>query len=136
MRLHLAMSCPPTAIFAAALSLTTSAPPLMAQERRPLRVHDLFPLRHVADPRLSPDGRSPAYTVTRIDAKDDESDTDIFMAPVAGGEPVRLTSSKKSESSPRWSPDNRSLAFLSGREGKKTQVWLLDRRGGDAVKLT
>src|SRR5262249_5584913 len=58
------------------------------------------------------------------------------MAPSAGGAPVRLTSSKKPETSPRWSPDGRYIAFLSGRDGKKTQVYLLDRRGGDAQQLT
>jgi len=50
--------------------------------------------------------------------------------------PVRVTSSPKSESRPRFSPDGKWLAFLSAREGKRTQVWLLPRCGGEAVKLT
>ena len=58
------------------------------------------------------------------------------MVPFAGGEAVRLTMSPKGESRPRWSPDNRWLAFLSSRAGDSAQVWLLDRRGGEAVKLT
>ena len=51
-----------------------------------------------------------------------------------GGEPLRLTSSKKSESTPRFSPDGEWIAFLSGREGGHTQVCLLSRRGGEAVE--
>jgi dipeptidyl aminopeptidase/acylaminoacyl peptidase len=47
-----------------------------------------------------------------------------------------VTSSPKSESRPRFSPDGKWLAFLSAREGKRTQVWLLPRCGGEAVKLT
>ena len=79
--------------------------------------------------------------MSSLDKKEDTSDTDIYMAPVGAaqaqsGAPIKLTSSKKPETSPRWSPDGRSIAFLSGRDGKKTQVYLLDRRGGDAQQLT
>jgi dipeptidyl aminopeptidase/acylaminoacyl peptidase len=107
-----------------------------AQTRRPLEPSDIFELKTVGDPRISPDGAWVAYTVSSLDRKDDNSDTDIYMTATAGGPPVRLTSSKKPETSPRWSPDGRYLAFLSGRDGKKTQVYLLDRRGGDAQQLT
>jgi dipeptidyl aminopeptidase/acylaminoacyl peptidase len=105
-------------------------------ETRPLRLDDLFALRDVGDPRVSPEGTWVAYTVRSLDLEKDESDTDVYMAPWAGGDPVRLTASPKAETRPRWSPDGRYLAFLSARTGKKTQVWLLDRRGGEAVKLT
>ena len=107
-----------------------------AQTRRPLEPSDVFELKTVGDPRISPDGAWVAYTVSWLDKKEDNSDTDIYMAPTAGGPAVKLTSSKKPENSPRWSPDGRYLAFLSGRDGKKTQVYLLDRRGGDAQQLT
>jgi Tol biopolymer transport system component len=104
--------------------------------RRPLRVEDLFQLKDVDDPRVSPDGAWVAYSVETLDAERDAADRDIYMVPFAGGEPIRLTTSEESESDPAWSPDGRWIAFLSGREGKKTQVWLLDRRGGEAFKLT
>ena len=112
------------------------APLGVAGEGRPLKADDLFSLRDVADPRLSPDGRSVAYTLTTLDAKEDASDTDVYLVPVDGAEPLRLTSGKKSETSPRFSPDGEWIAFLSDREGKKTQVYLLSRRGGEAVKRT
>jgi dipeptidyl aminopeptidase/acylaminoacyl peptidase len=119
--------------FAAILLAATA---LSAQEPRPLKVDDIFAFRNVGDPRLSPDGQWVAYTVSQMNVKEDNSDTDIYMVATAGGDPIRLTSSPKSESSPRWSPDGRYLAFLSSRDSKKTQVWLLDRRGGEAVRLT
>ncbi len=111
--------------------------PLAAEStRRPLKVDDIFALKTVGDPQISPDGSWVAYTVRWLDPKEDSSDTDIYMVPFAGGDPLRLTSSPKAESHPRFSPDGRYLAFLSGREGESAQVWLLDRRGGEAVKLT
>src|SRR5262249_29177409 len=81
------------------------------------------------------------YTVSQMDRKDDNSDTDIYMTATdqsrgTGSAPVKLTSSKKPETSPRWSPDGRYLAFLSSRDGRKTQVYLLDRRGGEAQVVT
>jgi dipeptidyl aminopeptidase/acylaminoacyl peptidase len=119
-----------------ALGLAALATPAAALETRLLRMEDLFALKEVGDPQVSPDGRWVAYTVTTLDPKEDRSDTDIYMAPLAAGEPIRLTSSKKAETRPRFSPDGKYLAFLSAREGKKTQVWLLSRQGGEAVRLT
>jgi dipeptidyl aminopeptidase/acylaminoacyl peptidase len=112
------------------------APDPAAAQPRTLRPDDVYSLKTVDDPRISPDGQWVAYTVTTLDAKEDERDTDIYMAPFAGGAPVRLTTSKDAETRPRFSPDGRYLAFLAEREGKHTQVYLMDRRGGEAVKLT
>lgn len=119
----------------AAFLLCCLAPVAVAQTR-PLTVDDLFAIRDVAGPQISPDGKWVAYTVESIDAVKDEADTDIWMVPFAGGEAIRVTSSPKPESRPRFSPDGRYLAFLSGRDGKKTQVYLLDRQGSEARALT
>jgi len=120
-------------LLAALVAAPAAAP---AATTRTLRPEDVFALKEVGDPEISPEGKWVAYTVTTMDAKEDESDTDIYMAPFAGGPALRLTAGKKAEKSPRWSPDGKWLAFLSGREGKKTQVWLMSREGGEAVKLT
>src|ERR1044072_9337957 len=108
----------------------------LAQTRRPLQPDDIFEVKNVGDPRISPDGQWIAYTVSTLDRKDDSSDTDILMESTSGGAPIKLTGSKKPETSPRWSPDGRYLAFLSSRDGKKTQVYLLDRRGGAGPAVT
>jgi dipeptidyl aminopeptidase/acylaminoacyl peptidase/TolA-binding protein len=107
-----------------------------ADDRRPLKVDDLFALREVGNPQISPDGSSVVFTLRSTDPAKDKSDTDIYRIPMAGGEAVRLTTSPKPETHPRFSPDGRQIAFLSGREGKKSQVWLLPATGGEAVKLT
>ncbi|HYN02551.1 MAG TPA: prolyl oligopeptidase family serine peptidase [Vicinamibacteria bacterium] len=129
------MRAPLLSRLAVTAALLLSPLPLAAQGR-PLKADDLFSLKDVADPRLSPDGRWVAYTLTTLDAKEDDSDTDVYLVSTDGGEPLRLTSSKKEDSSPRFSPDGEWIAFLSDREGKKTQVFLMSRKGGEAVKLT
>ena len=111
-------------------------PGAAARQKRALQVEDIFQFRNVSDPRISPDGEWIAYAVSRLDQKEDASDTDIYMVPFVGGDPIRLTASDKAETDPRWSPDGKYLAFLANRDDTKTQVWLLDRRGGEAVKLT
>lgn len=112
------------------------APATPAQSRRTLTVDDIFALQTVRDPQVSPDARWIAYTVSRMDRERDANDTDVYMVPLAGGPARRLTTSEQSESSPRWSPDGRYLAFLSARGGGRSQVWLLDRRGGEAFAVT
>jgi len=110
--------------------------------RRPIAVDDLSKMRALGDPQVSPDGRWVAYTVGTVDAEKDKRDTDIWMVSWDGAEQIRLTSTTdSSENSPRWSPDNKYLAFLTtrGDESQKkqgTQVWLFNRAGGEAQELT
>jgi len=121
----------------AAFVLAAALPAAAVPERRALRVDDLYRLREVREPRISPDGEWVAYVVRQRDAERDRKDGDLWMVPSGGGEPVRLTRDPaSSDSSPRWSPDGRWLAFLSSRGDGSSQVWRLDRRGGEPEKLT
>ena len=116
--------------------LAASAP-AQAPSRRPLRANDLYHLRDVSDPQLSPDGKWVAYTVSAMDSAKDKSVSHVWMTSWDGANTIQATTSKQSEHDPRWSPDNRYLAFLSSREGaKETQLWLLDRRGGEAARIS
>src|SRR5213592_4840422 len=101
------------AFVVAATSADAQAPP---KKRLPTSGDFVYRLRTVSDPQLSPGGDWVAYTVTAIDSAKDSRDADIWMTSWDGTQTLRLTASPASETTPRWSPDGRSLAFLSGRE--------------------
>ena len=123
-----------------ALSPTQSGAAESSGETRLLGIDDYFAIGEVGEPRISPDGRWIAYTVTTHDLEEDESRTRIWMLPAAGGDAIPLSAEGESSSSPRWSPDGKYLGFLTARddegEAGKSQVWSLYREGGEAVQLT
>src|SRR5882672_12259218 len=125
------------AIFLAVLVLTPFA---LAQQPapspRPITVDDYFRIREVHEPQLSPDAQSVAYTVKTAILKTDKNEERIWMVPRSGGDAIALTAEGVSSSHPRWSPDGKSIAFLSERNDRQTQVWLLGLRGGEAQRLT
>jgi dipeptidyl aminopeptidase/acylaminoacyl peptidase len=106
--------------------------------KKPLQLDDLYRFQEVSDPRCSPDGKWIAYSVATDDRQADKRHTSIWMVSWDGAQDVRLTYDVESESSPRWSPDGKYLSFVSSRAGraKGSQVWVLDRRGGEARQLT
>ena len=76
------------------------------------------------------------YTLTTIDSAKDKRNTDIWMMSWDGSEKVQLTNSPDGESNPRWSPDGKFISFTAARNGGSNQVYLLNRLGGEAIKLT
>ena len=103
---------------------------------RNLTVDDYFRIKDVEDAQISPDGKWVAYVVTTHDAKEDKDKQRIWMTSTSGGDAIALTNEDANSTRPRWSPDGKSLGFLSERGNKKKQVWLVPRGGGEAEQLT
>jgi len=101
-------------------------------DKRRIERDDLYRLRIVSDAQPSPDGQRVAYVVKQMDKEKNTYRTMIYVW--ANGAARRYTSGEK-DSSPRWSPDGRWLAFLSDRDNKK-QIYVMSTSGGEATALT
>ncbi len=113
-----------------------AAPPLpSASAPRPMTVDDVIALRSVSDAQISPDGQWVAYVATRADLAANANDADVWVVSVKGGTPTQLTTSPKSDNSPRWSPDSRQVAFISARD-EPAQLYVVSAEGGREDKLT
>lgn len=122
-------------IYLFALSLLLGLATAQAQQKRAMTFDDMMALKNVSDAQVSPDGKWITYVVTSTDMKENATDSDVWLVSTSGGEPIRLTTSKKNDNQPRWSPDGRRIAFISARE-EKPQIFLISPTGGEAEKLT
>jgi dipeptidyl aminopeptidase/acylaminoacyl peptidase len=123
--------------FSGLIVLATLVTPVAA--RQPANLTRLTPeraidVRRPMDLQWSPDGNRLAFTIAEP-PKGAERRTHIWIRERASGVVRQFTSSAKSERQPRWSPDGRTLAFLSDR-GDETQIYLLRADGGEAWPLT
>ena len=104
---------------------------------RHLELDDLYRLPLLSDPRLSPDGTRVAFVVTTPDRDKDCNRSAVWVVPADGSTAGRQLTFGDNDSSPRWSPDGRWLAFVSARGDKpKPQIWLLPSDGGESRQLT
>jgi dipeptidyl aminopeptidase/acylaminoacyl peptidase len=101
-------------------------------ERRTIQVDDLFHLKLVGDAQISPDGRKIAHVVKCLDREKNDYVGNIYLW--EGGKSRQYTAGGK-DSAPRWSPDGRYLAFLSGRD-EKAQIYVMPAAGGEPLRLT
>ena len=108
---------------------------LHAQSKKPLTIDQFVSMPTVGDPQLSPDGKLVAYTISTPSLEDNRSTSRIWLADAATGETWQATTGGGSDRAPRWSPDGRTLGFISTRDGG-SQIWRLPARGGEPTKLT
>ncbi len=95
---------------------------------------DMIRLHRISEAHVSPDGKWVAFTVSTPDMEANRGASNIWVTPTAGGTAMQLTQSGH-DTSPVWSPDGKTLAFLSSRSGE-SQVYLLSMEGGEAHALT
>ena len=110
-------------------------PFVSAESKRPMTPEDLYKIKSVSGPQVSPDGEWIAYTISVPSLEENRYNSDIWLIPVSGGEPKQLTNSPESDHSPRWSPDAKQISFISDRDSIDN-LYLIRFDGGEAWKVT
>lgn len=118
----------------AGLVLLALAATLPAQ-KQPFTVDTMMQLTRISDPQISPDGRTVSFTAQTIDVPGNKRPKQIYLVPLQGGSPRRITFAGESNERARWSPDSKQMAFVSDRGGS-SQIWLMDADGQNARQVT
>ncbi|MGG5252507.1 S9 family peptidase [Neobacillus sp. SM06] len=100
-----------------------------------LKPEDLYELKSLTDPQLSPDGTGVIYVQTYIDQEKKDYVSNLHYINLEDNKTWQWTYGNHRNFSPRWSPDGRRLAFISTRSGLP-QLFALSANGGEAKQLT
>ena len=112
---------------------------MIAQNKVPMSIVDLINVSSIGSPRLSPDGNFILYTLSEANWDENKRISHIWRVDKDGKNKLQMTQGENGESSPSWSPDGDSFAFISKRgsdDEEKNQIYLISNRGGEASKLT
>ncbi len=121
-------------MFPLLLIVFAAASPLFAQKQN-FDAAALLRIARISDPQISPEGRLVAFTVQTIDLENNRRPRHIYVVPLSGGAPRRITDAGNLNDRPRWSPDGKRLAFISDRGGS-SQAWLMNPDGAAARQVT
>jgi dipeptidyl aminopeptidase/acylaminoacyl peptidase len=90
---------------------------------------------NIGTPVISPDGAQAVVGVSPATAPADSMIGHLWMLDIKAKKFRQFTNSTKSESQPKWSPDSKTLAYVTGRSGS-AQVWAIGMDGGEGMQLT
>ncbi len=107
-----------------------------AADQRPLTPQDLWAIKRLGSPALSPDGRTVVFTVQEWSIEKNKSTTHLWLVEITSGTTRRLTTAAASDGSPVWSPDGTRIAFTSKRgEDEAAALYVIPFGGGEAEKI-
>lgn len=100
--------------------------------------NDVYKIESVSRPKISPEGSWILYSQSKIDVAKDKSVSKLYMMSADGKETITLTEQTKGVGNYQWSPDGKYISYLSkGKEADNgSQLFLMDRRGGEGVQIS
>ena len=104
-------------------------------QSHPFSIHDMLAMERISGLQVSPDGGWVVFVVRKTDLEANKGRTDLWLVRADGTGLRQLTSHPEADSDPRWSPDGKSVWFISGRSGS-SQVWSIRIDGGEAKQVT
>ena len=103
-----------------------SIPTWSQNPSHPFSVQDMVVMQRLSNPSPSPDGKSVAYTRWEFDLDANKGSTNLWLVSIDGKSDSQLTHDKyKSNTSPVWSPNGSTIAFISNQSGSN-QIWMMD----------
>jgi dipeptidyl aminopeptidase/acylaminoacyl peptidase len=108
------------------------APSLLLAQKKPFDASALLQIQRIADPQLSPDGKTVAFAVTLPDVEANKSLHSVWTVPLEGGAPRKIADLADR---PRWSPDGKRLYYVS-TAGDMSQIWSMNPDGTGASQVT
>ena len=118
--------------FAVLIAYSTRA---QAPTKHAMTFDDLAAMQRVAEPQISPDGRAVVYSVGTTDSDANRVAHNIWVVSTAPGSQPRQLTQTGHDARPQWSPDGKSIAFISNREGT-SQIYMMPAQGGNPKKIT
>lgn len=100
-----------------------------------MKAEDLLRIQFLGDPQVSPDGNQILFTKRHISAEKNKYVANVFSVDM-DGKVTQWTQGEGGAGAARWSPNGDRIAFVSGREDKQAQIFLIPTSGGEARKLT
>ena len=122
--------------FVALLTLSMLiASPVLAAETHPFNVQDMWSMKRISDPQVSPDGKWVLFTLRTTDFEANKGRTDLWVVGVDGKGLRQLTTDPAADNGGRWSADGSTVYFTSTRSGS-SQIWKVALAGGEAAQVT
>ncbi|MDQ1349467.1 MAG: hypothetical protein QG573_2846, partial [Acidobacteriota bacterium] len=125
---------PLTGLFAFVIAMALPQATLAA-EPHPFTVHDLLAMQRISDPQVSPDGTRVLFTLRTTDLEGNAGRNDLWLVGADGSGLRQITTHKSGDFNGRWSPDGRSIYFLSTRSGS-SQIFRLALDGGEPAQVS
>ncbi|MCE9594653.1 MAG: S9 family peptidase [Planctomycetes bacterium] len=127
-----ACSAPSTRTAAASAPLVLPGP---GDGKRAFEIADFYRCAVASAPRVSADGANAVVAVRKYELEAGKSWSELWLVPTGGGDARQMTAQGHNDTDPRFTPDGRSILFVSDRSGS-SQLWTIALDGGEPAQLT